>query len=98
MHAVRGARYKYIRYYGIWDTDELYDLGADPHETRNLVRDPGHRDTVARLNAELFDTLAATGGLYIPLAPDRGAAQNLRRRSAAKAADFPPYFFAPIKP
>ena len=30
MHAMRGARYKYIRYYGIWDTDELYDLRADP--------------------------------------------------------------------
>ena len=26
MHAVRGAQYKYIRYYGIWDTDELSDL------------------------------------------------------------------------
>jgi len=98
MHAVRGARYKYIRYYGIWDTDELYDLRADPHETRNLVRDPDHRDIVARLNAELFDTLAATGGLYIPLAPDRGGAQNLRRPSGSKAADFPPYFFAPTKP
>jgi N-acetylglucosamine-6-sulfatase len=98
MHAVRGARYKYIRYYGIWDTDELYDLRADPHETRNLVRDPDHRDIVTRLNAELFDTLSATGGLYIPLAPDRGGVQNLRRRSGSKAADFPPYFFAPIKP
>ena len=30
IHAVRGARYKYIRYYGLWDTDELYDLMDDP--------------------------------------------------------------------
>jgi N-acetylglucosamine-6-sulfatase len=94
MHALRGARYKYIRYYGVWDTDELYDLREDPLETRNLVRDPAHRDIAARLNAELFDTLAATGGLYIPLAPDRGASQNLRRRGGSTAADFPPYFFA----
>ena len=98
MHALRGAQYKYIRYYGIWDTDELYDLRADPLETRNLVRDPAHRDTAARLNRELFDTLAATGGLYIPLAPDRGASQNLRRETGSTAADFPPFMIAPPAP
>ena len=27
------AAYKYIRYHGIWDIDELYDLRADPLET-----------------------------------------------------------------
>ena len=32
-HAVRGERFKYIRYHGLWDTDELYDLQNDPHET-----------------------------------------------------------------
>jgi N-acetylglucosamine-6-sulfatase len=37
LHAVRGDRYKYIRYQGIWDTDELYDLQADPGETKNLA-------------------------------------------------------------
>ncbi|HAV65421.1 MAG TPA: acetylglucosamine-6-sulfatase, partial [Verrucomicrobiales bacterium] len=30
MHALRGDRYKYIRYHGLWDRDELYDLLADP--------------------------------------------------------------------
>lgn len=93
MHALRGDRYKYIHDYGLWDTDELYDLQADPLETRNLIRDPAHRETVSRLNGQLFETLAATGGLYIPLAPDRGGSQNLRRRGGSKAADFPPYFF-----
>ena len=95
IHALRGARYKYIRYYGLWDTDELYDLADDPLETRNLVRDPAHREVADRLNRELFDTLAATGGMYIPLAPDRGDTQNLRRRGGSKAADFPPSVFAP---
>jgi N-acetylglucosamine-6-sulfatase len=95
MHALRGARYKYIRYYGLWDTDELYDLRADPLETRNLVRDPAHLDVAARLDAQLFETLAATGGMYIPLSPDRGGSQNnLRRPGGSKAADFPPYSFA----
>ncbi len=95
MHALRGARYKYIRYYGLWDSDELYDLKDDPLETRNLAGDPAHREVAARLNRELFDTLAATGGMYIPLAPDRGETQNLRRRGGSKAADFPPSVFAP---
>lgn len=95
MHAVRGARYKYIRYYGLWDTDELYDLVADPLETTNLIRDPAHRDVAARMNRQLFDTLDATGGLYIPLAADRGGVANLRRRSGSPGATFPPYFFAP---
>ena len=94
MHAVRGARYKYIRYYGLWDTDELYDLQADPLEAHNLIRDPAHREVVARLNGQLFETLETTGGMYIPLAPDRGGSQNLRRRAGSKAADFPRYFFA----
>jgi N-acetylglucosamine-6-sulfatase len=93
MHALRGSRYKYIRYYGLWDTDELYDLQADPLETRNLIRDPAHRETVSRLNAELFTTLAATNGMYIPLSPDAGGSQNLRRRDGAGASEFPPYFF-----
>ncbi len=98
MHALRGSRYKYIRYYGLWDTDELYDLQADPLETRNLLRDPAQRALVTQMNAQLFKTLEATGGMYIPLAPDRGGVQNLRRKSGSKAADFPPYFFAPEKP
>ena len=91
MHALRGERYKYIRYYGLWDTDELYDLQADPLETRNLIRDPAHRDIVTRLNAELFETLAETGGMYIPLAPDAAAI----RRTCGGATDRAPPIFHP---
>jgi N-acetylglucosamine-6-sulfatase len=97
MHALRGSRHKYIRYYGLWDTDELYDLQADPLEMRNLIRDPSHREIVTRLNAELFRTLGETGGMYIPLAPDAGNSQNRRRRDGSRAADFPPDFYAPVK-
>ena len=97
MHALRGAQYKYIRYYGLWDTDELYDLRSDPLETKNLIRDPAHRDVVSKLNADLFATLAATDGMYIPLAPDRGGTQNLRRRTGPAGAEFPPHVFAPEK-
>jgi N-acetylglucosamine-6-sulfatase len=75
----------------------LYDLRADPLETRNLVRDPAHRDVATRMNGELFETLAASGGMEIPLAPDRGGSQNLRQRGGSKAADFPPHVAADPK-
>jgi N-acetylglucosamine-6-sulfatase len=97
VHALRGTQYKYIRYQGLWDTDELYDLRADPQETRNLIADPQHQPMVARMNAALFETLAATEGLYIPLAPDRGSRQALRRRSGSREAEFPAAAFAPEK-
>ena len=97
MHALRGAQYKYIRYYGLWDTDELYDLQADPLETRNLIRDPEHRKLLVQLNSQLFDTLERTGGMYIPLQPVGVGSPALRRKTGSKAADFPPYVFAPEK-
>ncbi len=36
---VRTDRYKLMRYHGIWDRYELYDLEADPHERDNLIGD-----------------------------------------------------------
>jgi N-acetylglucosamine-6-sulfatase len=97
LHALRGAQYKYIRYHGLWDTDELYDLKADPDEMHNLIRDPAHREVATRMNAELFKVLGATDGLAIRLWPDRGNQQNLRRRSGPRAADFPEWAFGPEK-
>jgi N-acetylglucosamine-6-sulfatase len=89
MHAVRGDQYKYIHYYGIWDTDELYNIKNDPDETKNLIRDPAHREIAGQLNRKLFEQLAATDGMYIPLQPDRGPDAKLRRRTGSKAAEFP---------
>jgi len=39
----------------------------------------------------LFDTLAETNGLSIPIYPDRGGSQNLRNAAGSKPADFPPH-------
>ena len=36
---VRGDRYKFMRYHGVWDKYELYDLKNDPHEMHNLLGD-----------------------------------------------------------
>ena len=30
--ALRGDRYKYIFYHGVWDLNEFYDLQTDPRE------------------------------------------------------------------
>jgi N-acetylglucosamine-6-sulfatase len=90
MHALRGEKYKYIHYHGIWDLDELYDLEGDPLETRNLVASSSHQQIVKDLNRRLFQILEQTQGLSIPLYPDRGPQFNLRRAGGSRVADFPP--------
>jgi N-acetylglucosamine-6-sulfatase len=90
VHALRSSRYKYIHYHGIWDIDELYDLEVDPLERNNLIRSATHQEMAKDLNRQLFEVLEKTNGLYIPLYPDKGNQQNLRRRGGAKTAEFPP--------
>jgi N-acetylglucosamine-6-sulfatase len=92
-HAVRGERFKYIRYHGLWDTDELYDLLNDPDETTNLIFEPEHKETVAMLNKRLFELLAESGGESLRLAPDRGPTFPKRHPQRSEAADFPKQFY-----
>jgi arylsulfatase A-like enzyme len=89
-HALRTARYKYIRYHGIWDIDEFYDLQEDPIEGNNLIFSPEHKKLIADMNRQLFAELARTGGTNMPLYPDVGGTSNLRNAGRGKAADFPP--------
>ncbi|PIQ22925.1 MAG: acetylglucosamine-6-sulfatase [Cytophagales bacterium CG18_big_fil_WC_8_21_14_2_50_42_9] len=91
MHAIRGDRYKYIHYQGLWDIDELYDLQTDPEEKINLIRSEQHQDIVKQMNQELFANLKSTGGMYIPLFPDAGRQSNLRYEYGTPSADFPSY-------
>ncbi len=67
MHGVRTDRYKYIRYHGIWDTNEFYDLQEDPYEMHNLIASPEHQELMKKLNEEINDWLEGTGGMQIPL-------------------------------
>jgi N-acetylglucosamine-6-sulfatase len=90
MFALRGEQYKYIHYYGLWDLNELFDIKADPLESRNLINSPQHQEVVKQLREQLFATLTKTGGMYIPLYPARNGQQNLRRENGSKAAEFPP--------
>ena len=90
VHAIRTERHKYVHYHGIWDTDELYDLESDPREQNNLIDREEHQRLANRLKDRMFRTLEETGGMFIPLYPDRGRPQNLRHPGRSKAAEFPP--------
>lgn len=57
--AVRGERYKYIRYRELKGMDELYDLRSDPYEMTNLIDDARSARTQARMKAELQRLLRA---------------------------------------
>jgi N-acetylglucosamine-6-sulfatase len=74
--ALRGDRFKYIYYHGVWDTQELYDRENDPRERHNLVDLPAHREWADAMRERLFDRLEETGGLRIPLRRGSGQANE----------------------
>ena len=71
--AVRTTNAKLIKYPGHDEWTELFDLARDPYETRNLARDPQHRDLLARLSAE-FDAQVKATGFVIPEYADKPGA------------------------
>ena len=89
--ALRGDRFKYITYYGLWDVDELYDLKTDPGETNNLINHPDYKSVAKDLENRLYAMLGDAGGMDIPMNQPRGNSQNKRweERGGKEAADFP---------
>jgi N-acetylglucosamine-6-sulfatase len=67
VFALRGERYKYILYHGVWDLQELYDLQTDPRERYNLVGVPEHQARVKQMRARLFDRLEAADAMRVPV-------------------------------
>lgn len=92
-HALLGERFKYIRYHGVWDVDELFDLENDPEERINLINDPDYAEKVSELNARLFDLLEESHGKEMPLLKDRGTKFLHRKKGGSKAAPFPDWFY-----
>ncbi|MEZ5384437.1 MAG: sulfatase [Prosthecobacter sp.] len=60
--ALRTTRWKLIHYRELQDSDELYDLGADPSEMRNLINDPTHAQTLGDLRSRLARRVGQNGG------------------------------------
>jgi N-acetylglucosamine-6-sulfatase len=77
--ALRTERWKYIHTHGVWDKNGLYDLETDPHEMHNLVAVPAFRERAATMQKQLFDELAASGGLQIPVLPPAGEVLDDRK-------------------
>lgn len=64
---VRGPQYKLIRYHGIWDRNEFYDLKNDPHELYNLIESKTHQETILSMTEALYNWLESSKGMQIPL-------------------------------
>lgn len=91
VFSLRGDRYKYLTYYGLWDVDELYDLQNDPGEQQNLLHNPTYAPIAEQMEQRLYAMMEELGGMEIPLNPPTAASQNkrLRSRGGQEAADFP---------
>ena len=74
MTGVRTATHKLLRYRGHPEWTELFDLTADPFETRNLYNDPKQSDVQAKLEKEhgrLAKQLGYTVPENVPAEPKR---------------------------
>ena len=67
VFGMRTDRFKFIKYHGIWDRNELYDIQKDPDEMYNLISDPAFQDVAKSMSHSLYDWLERTGGMQIPL-------------------------------
>jgi arylsulfatase A-like enzyme len=76
MRSVRDDRWKLIVYPPI-NHRELFDLAADPHETRDLAADPAHAAEVARLTALMKDWQKKVGDTQ-PLSVEKPRPKDVR--------------------
>ncbi len=88
--AIQRGDMKYIQYYGVYDTDELYDLARDPDERNNLINDPAYLERKIELRKALFAQLADREGRHTIPYGQRLAIGSVRRsRTGPGAAPFP---------
>jgi len=82
--AVRTADAKLVKYPGHDAWTELFDLRADPYETKNLVRDPASAALLARMTAT-FDREARAVDYRIPDYADKpGDAATAAKKGGKK--------------
>ncbi len=62
LRAVADGQYKLV--WNAYDFDELYNLQEDPHELRNLARDPAHAHTYRRMCDLLWTWMARVDDPY----------------------------------
>lgn len=64
----RDDQFKYVR--RAYETDEFYDLGADPGETTNLINEPSSARSIERMKERMLAWYMETCDV-VPLVPDR---------------------------
>lgn len=90
VFALRTDRYKYIQYHGVWDTEELYDLQADPGERSNLIEDPELLGVKVDMRERLYAALADKEANHtIPYARKFNQGAVFRHSERSQAAEFP---------
>lgn len=88
--AITRNNLKYIQYYGIYDIEELYDLGKDPNEMNNLINDPAYRQQRNQLREALYKDMANREGKHMIPYGERKREGNVQRgRGGTGAAPFP---------
>jgi arylsulfatase A-like enzyme len=92
--AIQRGDLKYIQYYGIYDTDELYDVAKDPDEMHNLIDDPAYVNAKVELRSALYKQLADRDGRHVIPYTGRMSIGSVRRRiGGTDAAPFPQQWF-----
>lgn len=56
-----------VRFFQYRVPEELYDLESDPFELRNLISDPGYRDTVDAMRSEVLKMMKTTNDPLLEL-------------------------------
>ena len=83
---IRMGSFKYVHYVGM--PPQLFDLAADPQETRDLGQDPGYRGVVAEAEAALrkvVDPEAADRQARADQKPPKSRSSAAARRSLPAA-------------
>ena len=89
--AVRTNDFKLIQYHGIWDTDELYDMRADPREMNNLIEDRDRLGMVVELRRQLHELLTNDEGRnVVPYSFKYNQGAVFRNGEASPTAAHPP--------
>ncbi|MDZ4701042.1 MAG: sulfatase [Rhodothermales bacterium] len=79
VYALRGDRYKYMYYHGVWDQNELYDLQTDPSEAFNLIDSPQHQELADVMKDRLFDALEAEDAVDVAFRRPQYGQQDQRK-------------------
>jgi arylsulfatase A-like enzyme len=89
--AIQRGNLKYIQYHGVWDIEELYDVGKDPNEMHNLIDDPAFLNAKVELRHRLHVALANRDGAHVvPYTERFSSGVVYRDKNGAEAAPFPP--------